>query len=295
MRVNVEALFNLAKELASPKVWSAGVELARNGDFHEESSSPDERTFLVYSGPKSRASKVTLSEASEIWQCECGGDDDPCAHVVATIIAVRQAKISTSHRPLVRPTTQIPAHVRNCFYTEGNHLLFRREIHHGDVVTKVERSLAATLTTLSREKGRGGQVATSDDELLLDHILNQESSGRLSPKTMRLLIRALSRIQNAYLNGESIVILDDPVLTELVVDDTPQGGFIVTRASSRPLKEVFANGAALEGYHPLVIPDVQNNTPKGKDQVRLVLIEDSGLSQEEWLGLQRGGATVFRD
>jgi superfamily II DNA or RNA helicase len=287
--VDVEALFNLVKELASPKVWSSGVELARNGDFHEERSSADERTFLLYSGPKSRAVRVALSEPSEIWQCDCGGDDDPCVHVIATIIAVRQSKISPAGRPLVRSTTQIPAHIRNCFYTEGNYLLFYREIHNGEVVTKVERSLASTLSKLSKEGGKVVQVATTDEELLLDHILTQESSGRLSPKTMRLLIQALSRLQNTYLNGESVVVVNDPVLTELVVDDTPQGDFIVVRESSRPLKEVFANGAALESTHRSLLSAPQNSPLELKEPLRLVSIEDSGLSQEEWLELQRGG------
>ena len=44
----MDKLFKLARDLASPPVWSAGVELARNAEFYrDEALDSDERAWRV--------------------------------------------------------------------------------------------------------------------------------------------------------------------------------------------------------------------------------------------------------
>ena len=292
----MDALFALAKELATPKTWSAGVELARNSEFQEEmSGNADERVFVLFASGKGKPSRISLSEESEIWQCDCSSEEDPCAHVVAAIIAVRQDKIAkgTERRSRTaegtlegdsneaRPSAiQSRVRIVNVFTPVGDSLVFSREIRFGMERLPVSATLARAITDAQKRYPSLRYVGATEDELRLDHVLGSSKDGRLSPKTMRLLIPALARIQNVFLEEEEIVVGDGAILPEAVVDDTTEGGFTISRASHQNLEKLFANGAALLRGTPMA-----DGSP-GKRV--LVVSQDSGLSNEEWIALEHG-------
>jgi uncharacterized Zn finger protein len=85
----MEQLLKVVRELAPPAVWSAGVELSRNSEFHEvPSAGSDERIFRLVQRPRDPVYSITLSAENESWQCDCPCEDDPCRHVIAALIAV---------------------------------------------------------------------------------------------------------------------------------------------------------------------------------------------------------------
>lgn len=263
----MDSLFRLARELASNQLWSAGIELSRNGDFEERpSADPHERVYRVLQGPRDKVVTVTLSERDEVWQCDCGSDDDPCRHVIATILAVRQGK---DGRPLVRASTPAPARLIHSFSRVGAFLSFSRRVVSGESSEQIPSSLAAWIAAASN---RSRALSISEDEARIDHVLTTRREGVLDPKTMRSLVLALSRVPFVELDGVPIQASPEPRgVTVEVLDDGD--GFRVRRMRDLEESETFDNGVAIVA-----------------GQLRAV--EDSGLSQDE-IALIRGEGSYY--
>lgn len=235
----MENVAALVREMAEPQVWSAGVELARNATFQEElQSAPAERLFRILQGPRDALVSVMLSESNELWQCDCSLDEDPCRHVVATVLALKQGKVVSASASAGR---KIVGGVVHAFWRAGGALRFERFLSFGDVRVPVTVSLLQSITAAKRE---GYTLLPSDAELGVDHVLPQNRHGILDPKTMRYLIPTLSRVPTVLLDGERIPVRTEPIpVVAEVVDEG--SGFRLRRAHIDGVTEVFDNGAAL--------------------------------------------------
>lgn len=266
----MDSLFKLARELAPPAVWSAGVELARNGEFQEEpGAASDERTFLVFQGPRTRPLSVTLSEPNEVWQCSCGSDDDPCKHVVGVILAVRQGALA---RPHARSAAAAIGRVCHRFTRQGDLLSFERFLQCGNQSIPIEGTL---IGAVAREQKAGRQYLITDEDGAVDYVLPNKKSGVLDPKTMGFLLAALSRVQRVELDGDVVRVSAVKHKAQVEVLDEPGGGFRVRRITSTEGGEVFRNGV-------------------GYQEGELFAIDDSTLTSTEYEMIS-GAGTLFSD
>jgi superfamily II DNA or RNA helicase len=263
----MESLLKVVRELAPPAVWSGGVELSRNSEVHEVPSTiEDERSFRIIQRPKDPVITVALSEVNEAWQSDCACEDDPCKHVIAAVLAVRQEKIVRG--PVKRAGGSIGSVVHSFARAQGR-LSFSRSLVWGDTRREVPGSLAAALKAI-----RPGDptVAVSREEEQIDHVLPSQKSGVLDPRTMRMLLAALARLPHVELDGALVSVSSTPLPCSLeVVDDGK--GFRVRFEADGEGAEVFQNGAALRGG-------------------TLCAVVDSGLTADEW-GALRGEGRAF--
>ena len=88
----LEELFERVREEASRGVWSRGVELARSGAVCGERDDGDEVALRVRPDTAVVSPLVILYVDDAEWECDCGGDADPCEHVAAAAIALRRAR-----------------------------------------------------------------------------------------------------------------------------------------------------------------------------------------------------------
>jgi hypothetical protein len=264
----MEKLFTLARELATPKAWSAGVELARNADFqrHGTGSASAEQTVRIVQGPRDKVISVTLSEEDEVWQCDCGSDEDPCSHVVATILACKQNKVSSE---LPRRGAGRGGSLVHAFTRVGNSLTFRRYLLFGEERVVVQGTLVGALEQLRTQQR---YVSPSDEELRIDYVLPAQRDGTVDARTMRSLIPALSRVRGLELNGSPIIASSEPLTISVEVIDEAEG-YRVRRYSEADVEHYFDNGVAICAG-------------------RLCAIEDSSLRMEDLVMLQ-GEGTFF--
>jgi superfamily II DNA or RNA helicase len=236
----METLFKLARDMAEPKTWSAGVELARNGIFQEEgSSSSEERTFRVAQGPRDKVVSVSISEANELWQCSCSAEEDPCRHIVATIIAVKQGRLEKSSSTTSLSGVGVITHE---FKRNGNALEFSRYISFSaservNIVTTLLQSVASI-------ERSGRKVFATEEELRVDYALPHQKAGLLDPKTMRHLIPTLARVSNVILDGNRIGVRAEALIIKAEVIDEASG-YRLRRSSESIITEYFSNSAAL--------------------------------------------------
>lgn len=256
----MERLFSTVRELSDPSAWSAGVEVARRAAIEEyRPGTPEERHFRVATGPKDSLASVSLSELNQSWQCDCGSSEDPCRHVIGTLIALRQGGIGD---PTRRRLSSV-GHVIHRFRREGRFLSFSRVIASGGREVPVVSTLEAAAP----------DVACSAEERRIDHVLPaSRRAGILEPKDLRLLLRALSRVSVVELDGSPVTCSGDPVLASAVIVDDGDG-YRLRREISAAHSEEFENGAILADSG-------------------LFALEDSALSADD-LALLRGDGTHY--
>ena len=264
----MEELLKVVREMAPAAVWSAGVELSRNAEFHEvPSSSEEERSFRIVQRPRDPVYAVTLSEVNESWQSDCPCEDDPCRHVIATVIGVRQNRVVSG---AVKRSGAPSGSVAHTFTRMNGRLSFARYLVFGEERREVLGSLAAALRALAPG---GPAVVVTKDEEQVDHVLPSRKSGVLDPRTTRMLLAVLARLSHVELDGTPIQVSSSAVPCALeVVDDGDGVRLRIERDGD--VAEVFENGAAIRSG--LLSP-----------------VADSALTADEW-GAFKGDGRFFR-
>ncbi len=235
----MEDLLRVVREMAPAAVWSAGVELSRNAEFQElPSGSTDERIFRIIQRPRDPVYTITLCEVAESWQSDCPCEDDPCRHVIAAIIGVRQNRVVSGP---VRRSGVAGGSVAHTFSRVNGRLSFSRFLVWGDTRREVPGTLSAALRALP--PGSPGVVVTKEEEQV-DHVLPSQKSGVLDPRTMRMLLSVLARLPHVELEGEMLSVSSSaiPIVLE-VVDDGD--GFRIRSEIDSEVTESFENGAAI--------------------------------------------------
>lgn len=261
------SLFQVVKEMAEPAEWSAGVELARNAEFQGETSgSGDDQLIRILQGKRDRITTVTVNETDAVWQCDCSLEADPCRHVVASVLAIRQEKLQPIGSAVAKKSVGILVHT---FTRRGDVLAFERQLRFSDQSVVVRGTLIKTIAELQKAHRL---VDVSDAELRIDHVLPAARSDIVDPKTMRYLIPALSRVRNVEVDGQAVIVSSEPLVIGVEVIDE-QGGFRLRRVAESSLVVHFDNGAAIcDGC--------------------LCAVEDSAFRLDE-LSLLRGPGTFF--
>jgi superfamily II DNA or RNA helicase len=266
----MEELLKVVRELAPPTVWSAGVELSRNAEFQEmPSSADDERSFRIVQRPRDPVFTVTLSEVNESWQSDCPCEDDPCRHVIAAVIGVRQNRVVTG---AVKRSGAPSGSVAHSFTRVNGRLSFARYLVFGDDRREVLGSLTAAVRALPPG---GPAVVVTKDEDQVDHVLPSRKSGVLDPRTTRMLLAVLARLSHVELDGVPIQVSSSALPCALeVVDDGD--GFRVRIERDSEVSEVFENGAAIRAG--LLSP-----------------VADTNLTADEWLAFKGEGRLYRRE
>jgi len=235
----MERLFAAVRQLASPRTWSAGVEVSRSAELLElRSGVEDERSFRLVLRPQKSVVEVQLSETLESWQCTCREEDDPCRHVIGAVIALRHER---NHGKELVMRGENSGRIVHAFHRVGRYLSFERYLEVNGKRTRVFPSLAIALKKVELE---GQQVFVSEGEQGIDHILSLTASGPLDPKTNRLLLMALTRVSYVELDGAPCGVLATPIDSVLEVLDDGDG-FRIRLLLDAEKPECFENGLAL--------------------------------------------------
>ena len=126
----VDEILKAARELATPADWSRAVEFARNGEFLASGQSKGFELEIRTVGGfgKAEPRRIVIDSADSSWQCDCS-DDDPCVHVLATLIAIKQEKVrGLNGAPQAREQSTI-AHIVHVLKRYPDNLLgFERQL-----------------------------------------------------------------------------------------------------------------------------------------------------------------------
>jgi len=259
-----EAFFEAVREAAPSGLWSRGVALAREAKVGLITDEPDEVELEVRRGGD--AWEITLYLEDDEWDCTCDTGADCCEHVVAGVIAWRNA--AKAGETLAERTDEA-GHVRyelQRVEDQGGGLFLVRWL---DFPDGREVRLDVPIRRYLSQRSPAGKIKVNDDDHAMERALGERWGGRIGREVAPQVLKALLRLRYLELDGQPVKASLAPVPPIAVVDDHPQGGFLLSLEQDPRVDEVFRCGwvRAGEMLHP---------------------ISDGGLSRREMNLFRRG-------
>jgi len=256
----VQDLFETVREQASRSAWSSGVELARAEAVVGEHADETEIVVRVRSSGRVVHPTVILYPQDCEWECDCGGAEDPCAHVAAAAIAVRRARREGHALPSGPPGA---ARLSYRFTRREGALALERYL----VSEDGERPLRSTLTALASGRVEGPSVVATQGDIAVERALGSKLAGVMPRGILRSLLRALRSCPDVRLDGEPVKtssepvglrarLVDDPLGFRLFVERDPPDarevcdGFVLCDGVLRELGDTQLTGRELQDFRP---------------------------------------------
>ncbi len=241
----MQSFFEIIQEACTRPLWSRGVQLARAGAVSIEERRGSEITLCVATRGGLVAPEVTLHPNDEDWECSCASVEDPCEHVVAAVIAIRQSEKSGERLP-----TQGEGRGRIVYELEerAGYLHMTRAIEF-----EGQRStLRGSLTAAAAGHKIGPDFVATPADLAIERILAARPTDASSRPALTRLLDKLAGTDRVFLAGRRLQIESEPLGMNARVVDAP-GGVRLFIEQDRRIDRAFRNGVVQAGdaLHPI--------------------------------------------
>ncbi|MAG29561.1 MAG: helicase [Deltaproteobacteria bacterium] len=241
----MQSLFEAVQEACPRPTWSRGVQLARADAVSVEQRDEGEIALRVVARRGMVAPEVTLHPADDEWECSCSSPEDPCEHVVASVIALRQSKKTGQALPA---QGEGRGHVAYELTERSGDLLMTRAIE----VDGERTPFRGSLTAVAAGHRDGRAFITSSADVAIERALASRPADVSSSPRITNLLDHLARSDHVFFEGRPIRVDGEPLGIGARVVDAP-GGVRLFVEQDRRIERVFRNGLALTGdaLHPL--------------------------------------------
>ncbi|TPV96804.1 MAG: DEAD/DEAH box helicase [Myxococcales bacterium FL481] len=237
-----DELLDAVRESCAAGVWSRGVELARAQAVVGERCGPDEIVLRVIQKRGQVSPAVSLYPTDLDWNCECKEPDDPCAHVAAAIIAVKQAiKHGQAPETIGHEVANERGRLKYSFEGRGGQLVLHRHV----VVEGETRPLIGSLAERMAD-GRGPKFIATKIDHQFEAVVGPFGGGALAPKLVVKVLRALAEQPDLTYDGQPATI-GSPTSAICLRVSSHGDNFVARLEQSPSVTEVFSNGAVREG------------------------------------------------
>ena len=240
----MQLIFEAVQEACPRAIWSRGVSLARADGVSVEEQSATTITLRVQGRKGMGAPQVTLHPKDEDWECTCSSPEDPCDHVVASVIALRQAKKAGEELP-----TQGEGRGRIVYELEerSGHLWMRRAVEFEGKRTPMRTSLADAAVG----RYHGPKFVATPSDVAIEKKLGARPGESTTRPNVVSVIDKLTGTDRVFLEGEPIKVEPEPLgLTARIVD--APGGVRLFVEQDRRIVRAFRNNLVLtmDTLHP---------------------------------------------
>ncbi|NPC69292.1 DEAD/DEAH box helicase [Corallococcus exiguus] len=244
-------LLEAIREESGPATWSAGQALSRAGVVSVQSVDEEEVVLRVRIPGRPTPLTTTLYPEDEIWECDCRGKVDPCEHVIAAAIVLRQAEgrkataAASPARPAAtaaRPgTTAKPERLVYRFKRVDGGLQLERLVVRPD---NTARLLARSLASVLQNPVEAARIHVDPCDLLADKLLAQPTRGALPQSKLDALLHVLEKARTVLFDGALVSVSNEPLLPRVTVED--RGEQTVLKVEKDPrINELVSPGVAL--------------------------------------------------
>lgn len=200
---NLDRLFEILRDESSRGPWSRGVEMARAGRVLVIKKDPGEIVSRVDVPGSVTTPTAILYPVLEDWECDCN-DDDPCQHVLATVIACRSGAKGETGSNLPKSTLST---LEYAFSRTNSGLSFERMACN----QSGRQPLRGTLTAIARGRIQGPKISATNTDLEIEVTLGSQRSGKLPRGIMHRLLGQLEGRENVTLDGHPIRTVAKPL------------------------------------------------------------------------------------
>ena len=199
---------------------------------------------------------VTLYPEDEDWECSCNAQEDPCEHVTAAVIALKQARAAGQAMPSpTRPTGRLRYR-----FSEGRdrELAFERQIVSGDEVHPLTQSLSA----IAAGKGTGPSFDATPHDFAVDRTLGTARPGSLSRDGMAKLLVALAGSDRVVLGERPVCVEAEPVVPLGRVVDAPGGVRLYVEHKNAVARRTYARLGMTETPYRIYETEFDRSPPR---------------------------------
>ena len=226
-----------------------GVTAVRMNKVSLNEITATEASFLV-SDPQTKLTQSTqlLLEEND-WTCDCSEEEDPCSHVAASIIGLKQHNEGEKLLPL---TSAVKKTIGYRLTRERGALLFARVL----VSETGEAPLLGSLSTLINGPDQAS-IAASQKDLGVEISLTHIRTGALQRNVFAKVLSEMDGLEDVTLDGKKVKPSKRPRGFQIIVEDESTGVRIFGEQDSA-ITEVFSNGLVLctNTLHPLHFPQL---------------------------------------
>ena len=228
------ALHETVHEEASSRVWSQGVTLCRDDRVTGRSTSAAEVVLEVRIPGRPVPFTVVLYPGDGEWDCDCGGREAVCSHVVAALLATEQAQAAGAALPASRKAGST---LRYRLRPQAGGLAMTRLAVDGD---GRETRIEAPLPSILAGRVPGPVLATTEADLTIDRMVGTRLDAPFGADRVERLVVGLADATDVWLGEERIRCGAEPILPDaVVVDDGPD---VVLRLTAPPGVTIVCHG-----------------------------------------------------
>ncbi len=136
------------------------------------------------------------------WDCDCNSREDPCIHVAAAVIALRQCRAEGTASALPKPRAEAaPATIAYRLFSHERRLALRRVV---EIEGEDDRPIRRSIKQIAASVGR--PLLTAEADLQFERRFGSVSGGVIAREQMGDVLRALSKVERLSLDGEAVAI-----------------------------------------------------------------------------------------
>jgi len=231
--MSLEELFRVTRRALPPATWTHAVKLARAGAVVGVGQDDDEIRLHVKTKSRARPFAVEVWPGDTDAGCDCPAGEQ-CVHIAASLIALRRSLVQDG-KPLPRASSEYQVRLRYAFSSDGARLKVQRyALHASGKVEAIQRPLAEL-----------NYLATRSD-MQAETLLFRVRGDSLDADPARTLLRILAGAQEVTLDGEPVVLSDEPLLFRVRVTNDAQA-FKVGLYRPRGVEKMWRGAALIDG------------------------------------------------
>lgn len=285
--MSIEALNKTIQQTMPASTWSRGVSLARDKTVFLDRERGGEVKLRVRIPGRTVSPSVTLWPADEDWHCDCGDKQDPCAHVAAGVVALKNGWALAIGEPtagaeVAASSKTAKPRLRYGFRRHDGLLLFDRWIIRGNEKEPLTQALIAYMGGV--QSGRITRTAPSatQSDYTIDAIMGVPPRSLLSTDDLARLFSALrEQDEEVDLDGVKVKLSHRALAPRAILIDAKEAGkdgFLLKWKTEEIGCERFRNGAVLANGILAASPPPPSFLPSGGTFVPLErasrLVED---------------------
>ncbi len=197
---DVSEYFQIVRESSSTTLWSQAVALSRRPVFGFIKTAPDELVVQVDADEELVSPKVQLWIPEEDWQCSCSSKNDPCKHVISSLIVLKRLQQEEKPFPVEGSSASKISYLLS---NDSGALYMRRAVGEGENRKLFMNPLSAFATGCLREFGK---VTVTQTDMKVESYLGAIKSGVFQGAKLGGILTALVGNESVYFEDAKIEV-----------------------------------------------------------------------------------------
>ncbi len=242
----LESFVRTVRSSCPPRVWSLGANLARQDLITFEHEDPQEVVLRIKLPHRPKPHTVVLYPEEEEWDCDCASKEDPCPHVAAAVITLKEARKKGAPLPISARKVRTLSYR---LFRAGQALALERWIV--DPKNEAEKLPSTLKAWIARDRSEV-EIQLEDLDSRVDRLLGPRPPRILPTERVKDILGGLAGAPHVTLDGDPVKVGGEVLVPRARLHQ--EGEDLVFTIEKDPrLKEIVSQNVGRLGdtLHPL--------------------------------------------